>query len=197
MPNNVSPEKDRSASTRFAFSLLKQLSSVSNGENLFFSPASVLLCLLPLYEGASGETHESMARVLEVVHLDSEERRLQIVSLKAALQDTGTSIQTENAAALCFSKNSPPLPEYVAKVRERYEAEMFVMNFCDPMPLGKINSWVSTKTRGKIPTLVDSVDPLTSVVALNAIYFKDCWKTQFTPGLTRDEVFKASVVSHK
>ena len=43
---------------RFAFKLFRELVRSNNGSNVFFSPFSVLFCLMMVWEGASGETRE-------------------------------------------------------------------------------------------------------------------------------------------
>jgi serine protease inhibitor len=75
-------DKSASSSTRFAFKLLRQLASEQEKRNLFFSPASVMLSLWMLHDGATGQTRESMARVLELAGLEPEARQLAFVVLK-------------------------------------------------------------------------------------------------------------------
>ena len=53
--------KSASPSARFAFKLFRQLAAEQEARNVFFSPASVMLCLALLQEGAAGLTRESMA----------------------------------------------------------------------------------------------------------------------------------------
>jgi serine protease inhibitor len=48
-----------------------------------------------------------------------------------------------------------------------------VLDFHGAEAAARINSWVSTRTRGKIGNIEDSIDPLTFLLAINAIYFKD------------------------
>ena len=49
-------EKSVSPSARFAFKLFRQLAAEHETRNMFFSPASVMLCLWLLQEGATGLT---------------------------------------------------------------------------------------------------------------------------------------------
>jgi serpin B len=43
----------------------------------------------------------------------------------------------------------------------------------------QINGWVKDQTEGRIPQLLDSLDPLTRLVLVNAIYMKAPWLSQF------------------
>lgn len=52
--------------------------------------------------------------------------------------------------------------------------------------LSTINGDVSTATKGLIPNLLDSIDPATRVVLVNAIHFKGLWASQFKKELTTE-----------
>lgn len=67
--------------------------------------------------------------------------------------------------------------------------EVFRDPLGSPESLAKINGWVSEKTRGLIPTLLDRAPADPGLVAVNALYFKDRWKTAFAPGRTRPAPF--------
>ena len=58
----------------------------------------------------------------------------------------------------------------------------------------KINSWVSQQTHDKIKDLLPggSIDTLTRMVLVNAIYFKGKWENEFDPDATRPLPFKVS-----
>ena len=186
------PEKNKSPSTRFAFRLFRQLAGEPKAENVFFSPASVMLCLCLLQDGATGETREAMAKVLEVAGLEPKEFRPVIVALKSALQLEAPGLQLMSANSVWCSNRRTPRPEYVAGVREAYDAEVVTLDFGRAEAVVRINSWVSAKTLGKIGSILSSLDPLSSVVAINAIYFKDFWSEPFNRAFTREELFHTS-----
>jgi serpin B len=52
-----------------------------------------------------------------------------------------------------------------------------------------INGWVSDQTAGRIPNLLDQLDPATRLVLVNAIYLKAPWLTKFDSGATTSEPF--------
>ncbi|XP_026367169.2 serpin B6 isoform X3 [Ursus arctos] len=57
-----------------------------------------------------------------------------------------------------------------------------------------INTWVAEKTEGKIAELLSpgSVDPMTNLILVNAIYFKGNWDKQFNKSQTMERPFKVS-----
>ena len=186
------PEKSESPSTRFAFRLFRQLLPESKAGNVVFSPASIMLCLWLLWEGATGETREAMAKVLEVAGLEPGELQSVIVALKSALHIEGPRLQLEAANSLWCNNRWAPRPEYVAGARKDYDAEVTMLDFGGAEAVARINSWVSTKTRGTIRNILSSLDPLNSLVVINAIYFKDFWGEPFLRVLTGDESFHTS-----
>src|SRR5690606_24312086 len=42
-----------------------------------------------------------------------------------------------------------------------------------------INNWVSDRTNGKIPTIIDQISPDMLMFLINAIYFKGSWQEKF------------------
>ena len=186
------PEKSESPSTRFAFRLFRKLAGEPKARNVFFSPASVMLCLWPLHDGATGETREAMAKVLEVAGLEARELQSVVGTLRSALQIQSPGLKLEAANSLWCNQRFRPRSEYIAGVREDYDAEVFVLDFGGDQAVARINAWVAEKTHGKIGSILSSLDPLTFLVAINAVYFKDFWSERFMTELTRVELFHTS-----
>jgi len=186
------PEKSESPSRRFAFRLFRQLAGEPKARNVFFSPASVMLCLWPLHDGATGETREAMAKVLEVAGLEPKELQSVVGALRSALQIERPGLKLEAANSLWCNQRFRPRSEYIAGVREDYDAEVFVLDFGGDQAVARINAWVAEKTHGKIGSILSSLDPLTFLVAINAVYLKDSWSERFMPELTREELFHTS-----
>jgi serine protease inhibitor len=55
----------------------------------------------------------------------------------------------------------------------------------------RINDWVKRKTHDLIPSILDETPDTLGLVAVNALYFKDKWQTEFDPANTRTEKFRA------
>ena len=67
-----------------------------------------------------------------------------------------------------------------------------VDDFTSPSAIKSINDWVSERTEGKINSLLDpgTLDQLTRLLLVNAIYFKAKWSTEFPKRFTREDFFK-------
>jgi serpin B len=60
----------------------------------------------------------------------------------------------------------------------------------DPKMIGRINDWVRQKTHDLIPSIIEEAPADMGLVAVNALYFRDRWKTPFDPARTQVEPFQ-------
>ncbi|XP_009580140.1 PREDICTED: leukocyte elastase inhibitor-like [Fulmarus glacialis] len=97
--------------------------------------------------------------------------------------------------ALPFSK------EYLQLARKYYNAEPQSVDFVGAADeiRRQINSRVEHQTEGKIPNLLPpgSVDSLTRLVLINALYFKGNWATKFEAEATRQRPFRINTHTTK
>ena len=182
-----SPTEATSPSTRFAFKLFRELMARDN-ENLLFSPSSVMLCGLMIYEAAAGKTRQAMAKALEIANLDPVDTQLTICALKGAF-GWHKHVEVIGANSLWCNHTVQAQPEYVARLREMYDAEIATLDFGTADAIPRINAWIREKTKGKISDLVDELSAKAAVIALNAIYFKGLWAVPFERMLTREGPF--------
>lgn len=101
--------------------------------------------------------------------------------------------QVINVANGIFYHQNLPLKQQYAKLAiALYNANLQPIDpYNSPAATAMINEWISKATAGKIRNMLDSsaINPGTSVVVANALYFKAKWKTQFEPLVTRDAAF--------
>lgn len=186
-------ESCRSAGVRLAFKLFRELVA-EDGSNVFFSPSSVMLCLAMVHEVASGETRQAMAKALEIAGLIDTE--LVIDALKAPFR-LREHVEVRGANSLWLSDRVQVRPEYSARLRNIYDAELATLAFEAPDAVPSINAWVDQKTKHKISHIVDVLSALAAVVAVNAIYFKGHWTRPFERELTRDGLFTTATGQKK
>jgi serine protease inhibitor len=180
-------EGSSSPNTRFAFKLFRELAGTDDS-NVFFSPSSVMLCLAMVHEAASGETRQDMARALEIAGLNPVDTALAVADLKAPFRQR-EHVEVTGANSLWCSEGVHVRPEYAARLRDIYDAELAMLDFGAGNAVSRINAWVNQKTKGKISHIVSVLPPLTALVAVNAIYFKGRWTRTFERRLTRDGLF--------
>jgi serine protease inhibitor len=188
----ASDETSTLASTQFAFSLFEALKP--GKRNLAISPYSARVVLAMLCEGSTGETRKSL---MDTLRLDdySENRSNHFERLGRPL---GFQLETETerrglemltANSLWCDDGFVPKPEYVQTLKEHYWAEVQTLDFRAPGSAGQVNRWAHEKTRGRIPSVVGSLEPFSPLVTMNAVYFKGLWYEPFEVKKTREEEF--------
>uniref|UniRef100_A0A452FER4 Serpin B6 n=1 Tax=Capra hircus TaxID=9925 RepID=A0A452FER4_CAPHI len=181
----------------FALTLLKKLGE-DNSKNVFISPLSLSSALAMVLMGARGNTAAQMCQTLslnkssgggENVHQD-----FQNLLSEVNRMDTQYLLRTANR--LFGEKTYDFLSCFKDACRVFYQAEMEELDFVSASEESRkhINTWVAEKTEDKIRDLLsaNSVNPMTRLVLVNAIYFKGNWDKQFNKENTRERPFKVS-----
>ncbi|XP_022442242.1 serpin B6 isoform X2 [Delphinapterus leucas] len=185
------------ANGTFALTLLKHLGE-DNSQNVFISPISISSALAMVLMGAQGNTAAQMSQALSLsrssgrggdVHQDFQ-------NLLTEVNRTGTQYLLRTANRLFGEKTYDFLPSFKDACRKFYQAEMEELDFISAAEESRkhINTWVAQRTEGKIIDLLSpgSVDSVTSLVLVNAIYFKGNWENQFNKQHTKERPFKVS-----
>merc|ERR1711953_233087 len=176
------------AAEEFSKSLYGVIKETEQG-NILFSPYSVAAVLAMLSEGARGETLEMMKNTM---HLPETEnlRAGYRDSIPALRSNENFTLDTANTAFVM--KDFQVLEEFRTSLHENYHAAMSTVNFAENEKAARmINDWVKTETRDKITDLIpaDSLNAMTRLVLVNAVYFKADWETQFDKENTGPEDF--------
>lgn len=166
------------ANNRFA---PKIFSLAAENGNAILSPFSIGAVMAMTAEGARGATRTQILSSLEIP--DALPFGREYSTLLGRLASADPKLRIANALVLT---GGTPDPEYLEIVRRDYEGEIF------PGGLAEINGWVSSKTDGKIPKILDALNPYSFCVLLNAIYFKGDWLVPFDAGKTTTRTFYLS-----
>ena len=176
-----------SAGNAFAFDLYKQLSKESG--NVFFSPYSITVALSMTYEGAKGATAKEMQKTLHLP-ADAALRRNFFADDTKRL---GAELGVDMANAFWAQNDYKFLAQYKDILTKYYQAEAFNADFKTAADKARldINGWTGERTRGKIKDLfpMNSLNSLTRLVLVDAVYFKGNWEKQFDKSLTSDADF--------
>ncbi|GCC38540.1 leukocyte elastase inhibitor-like isoform X2 [Chiloscyllium punctatum] len=182
------------SNVKFALDLFKQLDRNDKNGNIFVSPLSISAALAMVYLGAKRNTATQMAKVLgfDKVHdLHSEFQKLQ-----AAINKPNENYVLKLANRLYGEKSYNFLSNFLASTLKYYEAELAAVDFAKAAEevRQQINSWTETQTEGKIRNLLSegTVDSLTKLVLVNAIYFKGNWERKFEENNTQEGQFRIS-----
>jgi serpin B len=107
-----------------------------------------------------------------------------------AIRTPAKSISLSVADSLwADSRRATLRPDYIEQTQASYDAEITDLDFSDPGAATRINSWASKQTSGKIPKVLDRIDPADLVLLLNAVYFKGQWTHKFDKAQTQQRGF--------
>jgi serine protease inhibitor len=184
----------------FGFDFYK--SDLTSGGNTVVSPASIVLALSMAQAGAKGETASQMDTVLHsaagsgggngINSLDQILTGFSGTFKNANGTDQQLTLRIANAP---FAQSGLQLQQpFLDTLASKYGAGLRLVDFRNDAAgaCRLIDSWVSDQTEGRIPKLLDSLDPLTRLVLVNAIYLKAPWQTPFEIAGTKNAPFTRS-----
>ena len=144
----------------FDFDVFKALRS---RQSICISPFSLGAVLSMAAEGADGATAEQMWKVLGKDY--------------SAVPENKT---VKVANSVWVNKQVTMYQDYRKTVQNKYASEVYSKDFGQRSFIGDVNKWCSKNTNGKIPSILDSVEPDMQMLLLNAVYFYDKWESPFT-----------------
>lgn len=179
------------ASNQLGVDLYRRLATGAG--NLALSPASVAVAFGMTAAGARAETLEQMRAVLHHT-LPAAEAHAALGALSQRWNRASDGFTLAAANRLFGNARTPFEEPFLALTRDRYGAPLERVDYAQPEPArARINQWVAQQTRDKIVDLLPagSIDPLTRLVLVNALYLDARWAFPFEPERTRPGAFRA------
>ncbi len=177
------------ANTKFGFKLFSEILKQEEGKNIFVSPTSIAIALAMTYNGASGETQQAMAEVLELQQLRMVDINQANNLLQTSLETADPEVQLSIANSLWSKQGVPFNSEFIQANQQFYSGKVTELDFASPEAPKVINSWVKENTNGKIEQIVEQLQPDDVLFLINAIYFKGNWSEKFDKGQTEERPF--------
>lgn len=175
----------------FSLALYRQVPADAKG-NRFLSPWSVANALQPLLLGARGDTEKEMRLALRATLPGLEPHAgLQILNLRVLRAGGHPGTKLRLACRAWAAERYPIVPAFEAQIRRYYAAELGRLDFAqkNAEALKAINDWISGKTQGRIPKLLETLAVDTRLVLASAVYFLGQWLERFPAAATRPEPF--------
>jgi serine protease inhibitor len=175
----------------FGFDVLRGLSTEHPPENIFVSPYSIAVSLAMLANGANGATRQA---ILKTIHSDGQSADALNSANHLLIEQINrtTTVQLATANGLFVDNSSKVNPQFTQTLQSAYGAEAENVDFRSPATAQKINAWVERHTNGRIPKILDQIDPSTMMILADAIAFKGKWSIPFETKLTEPHSFKGS-----
>lgn len=164
------------AQGRLAAGLLAEIRSHEAAPNVLVSPATLAAALGGIALGASQSGRAAIAEGLGVGALE-EGPGAAVAAIRQAAGSPGAPMTV--ALRIVFDDALALLPEAGAML-DRQGIDHATADLDGAYAVGEINGWVSEKTKGAIPSILDS-PPGGGFVSLGALHFKALWKAPFEP----------------
>ncbi len=148
----------------FSISLGNKL--IDGGENVVFSPFSILLVLSMLKEGADGCSYEELDTVPDVVPAFCRLKRESGLKLANCI-----AVNNNNAVK---AKNA-----FIDVLRSRFNATVIEDSF-NEVTLDRINSLIEKSTDGEIKGFLKQLSPKDISLLINTILYEKEWETPFS-----------------
>jgi serpin B len=181
------------AANQFAVNVFQQMIQTEPaGTNNLVSPLSIFLALDMTYNGAAGNTADSMANALQLGGVSLAQLNAVCHALLQQLPKEDSKVQLGIANSIWYSTKFPdPAPAFTDSITTSYQGAVQALDFTNPASLKTIDSWVAGNTGNKIPQLLKELNALVMLL-VNAIYFNGSWLNGFQPSATQNGTFSTS-----
>ena len=161
-------------------SLLKEVSKKEEpGNNVMISPFSFSQALSMAANGAKGNTQDELTKLLGG-DLSMNDLNQYYSGYAANLpQSEKAKLDIANAIWFIDDDNKIQVPQnYLQTTKDYFDSDVFRSPF-NRQTVNDINGWVKEKTHDMIPELIDSLDPASVMMLVNAVYFDAEWKKPY------------------
>ncbi|MBR5365979.1 MAG: serpin family protein [Clostridia bacterium] len=162
------------AVTVFSEKFWKEAVKEASG-NVILSPLSLYYALSLTSNGASGETKKAFEETLGLPVEELNEYLYTLTGKLAATENSTVDIANSvwgNSGSFTIS------PDFIKVGEAYYAAEARSVPF-NAETVKAINAWVSEKTDGMIPMLMEDLDPSLILVLLNTVLFDGVWEVEY------------------
>jgi len=147
-------------------------------ENVLISPASLSFALAMLQNGAKDETLEGILKVMGEPSQDGLNQRYN--TLISTLMNDADSDDEHDLTVLLGNSfwlrdSLNPKQDFIDKLTENYDAEIFKSDFFDPKSVDQINQWIEDKTNDLLKDTIKEISDETIAYLMNTVYFKGAW----------------------
>lgn len=175
--------------SEFAFDFLKKHNAVEKADkNYFVSPLSLHIALGMLANGADGKTKQEITTGLRVSP-DLATTNGIYKDLIDNLPNSDPKVTNTIANSVWYRNTFSVEKSFLDILKASFNAQTYAEDFNNTATVGKINTWASDNTNGKIKKVIEQIEPAHVMFLMNALYFKGDWKIPFKTENTQDADF--------
>lgn len=177
--------------TQFAFDVAKRVvAQEGQARNVFISPLSLHIALGMVLNGANGQTAQEIQKALKLDAQTLAEANTTYQNLLENLPGVDPAVTLTLANSVWYRNTYQVENTFQDLLKQTFKAQVSAQDFNNPATVTNINNWASEQTKGRIPKVIDQIQPDNIMFLLNALYFKGDWQKPFTADQTIDSPFK-------
>jgi serpin B len=181
------------AQIKLGTDLIKSLSRGKQGdENIVISPASLASIFSFVELGSNDAMRLAIHRTLGFTPAPNSRAGRDIKELRSRVSATiaGSTKDSPTSLANLLVFDPSIKPRQLALLGlSGAGADVLVADLAKAETVGRINQWVRQRTHELIPSILEEAPATLGLVAINALYFKDKWKTPFVSARTAPAQF--------
>ncbi len=176
--------------TSFAFDMFKRVNAAeSSAKNVFVSPLSLHVALGMILNGANGQTQQEIQKALKLDAQTLSEANQTYQNLMDNLPGLDPQVTLGLANSVWYRNTFQVATSFQDVLKSTFKATVSPLDFNNPSSVNTINAWANEQTKGRIPKVLDQIQPDNVLFLLNALYFKGNWASKFDPQATQDTPF--------
>lgn len=153
-----------------------------NGQNVVFSPFSVMILLGILADATGGETRDEVVKAIGCGEPDEITEWLSCIQRK--MTDSGV-LMSSNAVCVKESIRNSITPGYAEHLQNTFDGRLFSSSDM----VEDVNCWVREKTNGMIPVIADRSMSSMPACLMNAVALDAKWEDEYEDSDIRPDVF--------
>ena len=169
----------RDASNASGLDIFSRLYAVRGGKDVSFSPLSLSLAFAMAAEGAEGETWRQITDAFGWGDASKAALGAFYRKMIDGLVEADPKVSFTSSNSLWTAKDFAAKDDYKKMLTDSFAAECYQVDFTAAATLARINGWCSDKTDGKIPQMLQQLDPATRMMLINALLYKAPWATEW------------------
>ena len=173
-----------SLTQEFGLRLFSELYRGKKSENALFSPVSLYMTLALTADGAAGDTRSQLETLLGGEN--GEKRGDAVKTLTNALNKNKAA---RMANGIWMNKTFILPDEAFSTLAEKLYGAKIASFSPNGDAVREINGWAQEKTGGRIPAVLNDLDPDTLLVLVNALTFDAEWQNKYDKGSVKEGTF--------
>lgn len=170
------------------FDLYKYIILYRQTENVLMSSANIMVVMAILHSGARKNTEMQLVKGLRLEAIDNKALEEEIKRFVCRFEELNKRLTLQIVNSLFVNSSKSVSEDFILMSKAHFRADVQEMDFIAKAEDSRqaINKWVEEKTHNKMQNIISvgTINEFSSMVVVNAMYFKGDWKQMFKKSAT-------------